>query len=268
MNSFLQSKALKSPSSKLSAEGKVLVEDVRDVVEKAKLLFLSKNENNLLQDFIWQCQQITAENASLPGAPTDKATAQEHGNQALQGLRTLGTLILSNGQFRKLLSDAAVLLRDMAGDAAGSAAGRINPSEDRLNRLDEAAPDDTWHDVPSVNELKSQARDTYNTNKPFSRSDIKAEMNNQSQGVNDSANAQNAASNAASNLTEKAKANIPEETKENMRNAKDSAQLQSKQYLQKKMPKERREQTIWRLKKMVVEIQRHPDCKFIFFFFS
>ena len=27
------------------------------------------------------------------------------------------------------------------------------------------------------------------------------------------------------------------------------------------MPKERREQTVWRLKKMIVEIQGHQDCK-------
>lgn len=41
-------------------------------------------------------------NAKLPGAPIDKGTAQQHGNQALDGLRTLGTLLISNGQFRKL----------------------------------------------------------------------------------------------------------------------------------------------------------------------
>jgi hypothetical protein len=31
--------------------------------------------------------------------------------------------------------------------------------------------------------------------------------------------------------------------------------------LKDKMPQERREQTIWRLKKMVVEIQGHQDCE-------
>lgn len=34
----------------------------------------------------------------------------------------------------------------------------------------------------------------------------------------------------------------------------------SKEYLSEKVPKERREQAIWRLKKMVMEIQGHPDC--------
>ncbi len=79
-----------------------MIADLRDVIEKSKLLLLSKNEGNLLQDFIWQCQRIEGGNATLPNAPIDKATAQQHGNQALDGFRTLGTLIISNGQFRKL----------------------------------------------------------------------------------------------------------------------------------------------------------------------
>jgi hypothetical protein len=75
---------------------------LRDVVEKAKILLLTKNEGNLLQDFIWQTQQISGGDATKPGVPIDKETAKQHGNEALEGLRTLGTLIISNGQFRKL----------------------------------------------------------------------------------------------------------------------------------------------------------------------
>jgi len=93
---------LASPSKKLSAEGQALVADFADVVLQAKHLLLTKNEGNLLQDFIWQSQKIEGGNAALPGAPIDKETAQQHGNEALEGLRTLGTLIISNGQFRKL----------------------------------------------------------------------------------------------------------------------------------------------------------------------
>ena len=102
MNSALASRPLSNPSKKLSTEGQKLVGDLREVVEQAKLLLLTKNEGNLLQDFIWQTQQISGGNAGTPNAPVDKETAKQHGNEALDGLRTLGTLILSNGQFRKL----------------------------------------------------------------------------------------------------------------------------------------------------------------------
>jgi len=63
---------------------------------------LSKNEGSLLQEFIWETQQISGGDAKLPNAPVDKETAKQHGNELLEGLRTLGTLIISNGQFRKI----------------------------------------------------------------------------------------------------------------------------------------------------------------------
>lgn len=93
---------LTNPPKELSEEGRHLVADLRDVIEKAKLLLLTKNEGNLLQDFIWQTQHISSGDAQKPGAPLDKETAKQHGNEALDGLRTLGTLVISNGQFRKL----------------------------------------------------------------------------------------------------------------------------------------------------------------------
>lgn len=76
--------------------------DVRDVVEKAKLLLLTKNEGNLFQDFLYQCNGVTGGTATKPGAPVDKETAKQHGNEALEGFRTLGQLLITNGQFRKL----------------------------------------------------------------------------------------------------------------------------------------------------------------------
>lgn len=129
LNSALTSRALNSPSKKLSADGQVLVSDLKDVIEQAKTLLLTKNEGNLLQDFIWQTEQISGGNAQTIQAPVDKDTAKQHGNEALEGLRTLGTLIISNGQFRKLLSDATILLRDIAGDAAQNTANKVSRSE-------------------------------------------------------------------------------------------------------------------------------------------
>ena len=102
MNSALQWDPMKSPSKKLSTEGQQLVGDLRDVIEKAKILLLTKNQGNLLQDFIWQAQSVGAGNAQKPNAPVDKDTAKQHGQQAAEGLKTLGNLLITNGQFRKL----------------------------------------------------------------------------------------------------------------------------------------------------------------------
>lgn len=102
MNSALEWPELANPNKKLSTEGQHLVADLRDVIQKAKIMMLTKNQGNLLQDFIWQTQSIGTNGAKLPGAPVDKDTAQQHGQQALEGLRSLGNLLITNGQFRKL----------------------------------------------------------------------------------------------------------------------------------------------------------------------
>jgi hypothetical protein len=280
LNSFLASQAIASPSKKLSKEGQALVAEFRDVVEQAKYLLLSKNEGNLLQDFIWQSQHIDAANAALPGAPIDKDTAKQHGNQALEGLRTLGTLIISNGQFRKLLNDATILIRDMAGDAATKAANKVNPSEDQLAQIDRPADDNVWHDVPdmSAGNLKQQVKETYNKNAPLSKKDLKDATGDASQsahpdgsrdptqtadlaardqqsGTASGLDAQGGAQSGLNTLQRRLSDNVSEDTKNRGRQTKETAL----NYLTSKLPEERREQTIYRLKKMIVEIQSHPD---------
>ncbi|KAI9760901.1 MAG: Mitochondrial distribution and morphology protein 10 [Chaenotheca gracillima] len=280
LNSTLASSPLTNPPAKLSSEGKLLVSDLRSAIEQAKNLLLTKNEGNLLQDFIWETQQLGAGSATAPNLPVDKSTAQQHGNEALEGLRTLGTLLITNGQFRKLLSDAVTLFRDMAGDAAQNAATRINPSEDKLSQIDRPADDNTWHEAPDLSKesLKSQVKSTVNKNKPLDQTDLKSAANDAAgathpSGARDPADVarleaesrqdgttagldrEAAAGAGAGTLKERASENTPDATKDRLRDAYGS----SKEYLQKKMPADRRDQTIWRLKKMVVEIQGHPD---------
>lgn len=108
MNTALEWQYLNKPSTKLSAEGQKLVADLRVVIEQAKILLLSKNQGNLLQDFIWQTQRIGAGDAKGVSAPLDKDTATQHGQQALEGLRTLGQLLITNGQFRKLCKSSSL----------------------------------------------------------------------------------------------------------------------------------------------------------------
>ncbi|KAI9831358.1 MAG: hypothetical protein M1819_005132 [Sarea resinae] len=280
LNTALASKALTSPSKKLSEEGRDLVADLRNVIEQAKYLVLTKNDGNLLQDFVWQTSQVTGGDAQKPGAPIDKDTARQHGNKALEGLRTLGTLIISNGQFRKLLSDVTVLLRDIAGDAAQNVANKVNPSEEQLSQIDKPAEDNTWHDVPdlSTGNIKSQIKSQKDKQKPVSGQDLQNAAGNatqsahptgsrdpadaadlaardQQQGSSSGLDAKSGAKAGAQTLRGQASENVPDETKDRARNTTG----QAKEYLSDKMPQERRDQTIWRLKKMIVEIQGHPD---------
>jgi hypothetical protein len=272
LNSALTSKALSTPSKKLSPDGQKLVSDFKDVIEQAKVLLLTKNEGNLLQDFIYQTQQISGGAAQVPGAPVDKDVAKQHGNEALEGLRTLGTLLISNGQFRKLLSDASILLRDIAGDAASKTANKVKPNEDQLSQIDRPAEDNTWHENPDLSKGNLQAQ--IKNKVPFNKKDAERAAGDVNQaahpdGSRDPADTANAAKReqetgheqglngqaALGQAKQVISENVPEEEKDRAREKRERAQ----NYLKGKMPEERREQTIWRLKKMVVEIQGHQD---------
>ena len=180
------------------------------------------------------------------------------------------------------VSDATVLLRDIAGDAAQNAANRVNPSKDQLAQIDRPADDNTWHDVPDMSRdnLKNQMRGQVDKQKPFSRSDMRDAAGDATQaahpsgsrdpneaadlaardqryGTDSGVDAQSGARAGMQNLQDRASQNVPEETKDRAR----QAAGQTKGYLQDKFPQERRDQTVHRLKKMIVEIQGHPDCK-------
>ena len=178
------------------------------------------------------------------------------------------------------MNDATILVRDIAGDAASKAANKVNPSEEQLSQIDKPAADNTWHDVPdmSTSNIKSQLKSTYNKNGPVKTDDVKAAVGDaseranpdgsrdptdaaqyaqkdQQQGTSSGVDAQSGARAGIATLKQRADENIPEETKEQAR----ARREKTRKYLQGKMPEERRDQTIWRLRKMIVEIQGHSD---------
>ena len=48
------------------------------------------------------------------------------------------------------MSDAVVLIRDMAADASQNAANVIRPPEEQLAQIDEPAEENTWHEKPNL----------------------------------------------------------------------------------------------------------------------
>jgi len=167
-----------------------------------------------------------------------------------------------------LVNDVVVLARDMAGDVAQNAANKVNPSEDELKHIDEPAEDNTWHDTPDMHHMKDQAKSM----KPFGRDGLKGaahDAKNTAQNSDGrSGGVMDGLKQGARNVRDQAKQNVPDEhqdkakdMKDGARDAKDHAKDSTKDYLKEKIPKERQDQTIWRLKKMIVEIQGHPDCE-------
>jgi len=173
----------------------------------------------------------------------------------------------SSSEFRKLLNDAVILLRDVAGDAATKSASRIGPSEDQLRQMDSPAPDHQWHDAPNLSRenFKNQVRDQLSQNKPVPRSEAREAIGNAAQTARSASDQQNGTASGidassgvragAAELRQRAEEDVPEEQKQRVREYRERAS----NYMQNKLPQERREHVIFRLKKMVVEIQSHQD---------
>lgn len=176
----------------------------------------------------------------------------------------------------------------MAGDAAQKAANKVNPSDEALAQIDKPADDNTWHDVPDISagNIKNQIKQTYIGNAPISSQDVRDAAGDATEtahpdssrnpadaarvGVRDQYHGTDSGVDAAagvrsgiSTLKDRASNNMDDDTKDKIRDTKNTTQDRTKNYLKQKMPEERRDQTIWRLKKMVVEIQGHPDCKIL-----
>lgn len=162
------------------------------------------------------------------------------------------------------MNDAIILARDIAGDAAQKAATKINPDEDKLAQIDHPAEDNTWHDAPNLS--KDNLKQQLNDRKPFSKGDAQAAVNKgvdaaqRSDGSVDPAAGANV---AGGHLQDRS--DVDPDTQQKADDAKGKAQEyrdRTTGYMKNKMPEERRDQTIWRLKKMVAEIQGHQDCEF------
>ncbi|KAL1997027.1 hypothetical protein VTN49DRAFT_7892 [Thermomyces lanuginosus] len=275
MNSVIDSKWLSSPSTDLSEEGRRLVQDLREVLQQAKLLFLSKNEGELLQEFIWNAQHISGGDLQKISAPADKERTKQDADRATEGFRTLGTLIITNGEFRKLLSDAVTLLREIASDAASMAASRVGPSEEQRSQIDKPAEDNVWHEKPDFEMMKNQAKSAEQKGeetKPKVQKDVQEAAGSGTDaatGGRDGVPVRESeptagASAAAGRLKETGSQQVPDEAKAKAEEVKGKANeyaRQVREFLASKMPKERRDQVIFRLKKMIIEIQGHPDYR-------
>lgn len=157
----------------------------------------------------------------------------------------------------------------MGADAASKVADKARPDQEDLDQIDEPEDDNTWHDTPDLGQMKNKVKSAVNNNTP-NRGDMqeakdKAQQHGQSGGIVQGLKA------GAQTMKNKQQENMDDddyeqaqqqgqEIKQKAREKKDQVKEDTKGYLKEKVPKERREQAVYRLKKMIVEIQGHPDC--------
>lgn len=133
----------------------------------------------------------------------------------------------------------------------------MKPSDEELAQVDKAAEDGTWHEKWDLSKetWKKRAQSAYG-GKP----------GNDAKDVADAAKAEaeaDATGDAAGVTKEKTKSKLSDrlspEAKEKLKQRNEEYRKKAKEYYNKKMPAERKDQIIFRLKKIVIECQQHPD---------
>ncbi|KAG5639678.1 hypothetical protein H0H81_005861 [Sphagnurus paluster] len=134
---------------RLSSEGKKLVQDTHDIIETARMMVQEKNADELFQQFVWNTREIDTESMrnGVPGKdgiPVEQEKIDADSQQAVQHLRTLLSLVLTNSEVRKLLSDFSIIGRDILSTGLQKAASHLAPPQDALANVDAAAPQDEF----------------------------------------------------------------------------------------------------------------------------
>jgi len=287
----------------LSPEGKKLIQDARDIIETARHIVNEKNHDEVFQNFIFHTQGTDLSRAKQDGSvlPVDKDTANRDGEEAVKHLRTILTLVATNSEARKLLSDFGIIGRDLFARGAAKAADRARPTDEQLAHVDDAAPSDQWksadgkivgpgetpvlqaknpvgggdiqhhpHEGTTVGyndgtrkdmngvrgdaeELAQEAREKKEQAKAEGdahRQDVQARV----EGAPDEEKGEVAKRSLRDKIMG-VRDRVPQEHKDRANEQVDRA----REILRDEFPEERRDQFIYRLKKVIVECQKHDD---------
>lgn len=133
----------------------------------------------------------------------------------------------------------------------------MRPSGESLAQIDRPAQDNTWHEAPDLSKetLKSQLQSVY---KSDAKQDIQGAVGNAAQAARQSDGTTgdriNATQSAVGGAADHLKDNVDPETRGSTKETAEQYRQRTKQYFSKKMPEERRDQTIWRLKVCTITI--------------
>lgn len=187
-------------------------------------------------------------------------------------------LILTNSEARKLLSDIQVIGRDLFARGAIKAAESVRPSESAIARVDDAAPADEWmgpkgtrhgpgQPVPEVvsDEQADRARGALDTGRRGLgvKNDVAQQRDESPTDVNVEGENGEVAKQSLKDRFMGLKEKFPQEHRDRASEQYD----RGKQFLRDEFPEERRDQYIYRLKKVISECQKHQDYQDAFAWF-
>ncbi|EME80850.1 uncharacterized protein MYCFIDRAFT_155127 [Pseudocercospora fijiensis CIRAD86] len=163
LRTLLSSDVLNADNDDLSNSGKRLVTQTRKWIQQFMDLLQHKNDRDQIQDLIWFLSKsrisVDVDDISVKAR---KSKAKADTIAAYQSLQTVGSLLLTNSDFRTFLADLNIVGRQVFKDAAFTlstvaedAGKKIEPSEAQKNQIEEPG-NDAGH-APTTNELGENA---------------------------------------------------------------------------------------------------------------
>lgn len=160
-----------------------------------------------------------------------------------------------------MLTDFRLIGQSIVADAASNVADRVRPASEDLDRVDEATPTHKFEDDPeNVDLSKSGLKDAAINATGLPPDTKKAVIDDQpplKETVNGAADQGDSAPVKKSFMSrfQALSSRVPDKHKQRANDELENG----KQYLKDQFPKERRDQFVYRLKKVVVECQSHPS---------
>lgn len=159
LRSLLSADVLNPDTPDLSDSGRSLIRSTKLFLTQFIDLLSHKNSHDQIQDFIWCLAKArlhvdTADLAARAGRVKAKADTQA----AYESLRTVGSLLLTNSDFRVFLSDLGTVSREVFRDTAFSLA---NVSKQTAEELDPEEPVQAngSSEPPSKQDLEEDVKD-------------------------------------------------------------------------------------------------------------
>ncbi|KAI9890666.1 MAG: hypothetical protein M1814_003735 [Vezdaea aestivalis] len=165
LRTFLASDVLNPDNPDLSDSGRLLVKLTKEWLMMFIDTLRHKNGEDQIQDFIWYLSKsrISVDTTSLANSAS-QVKAKADSAAAYNSLKTVGSLLLTNSDFRMFLSDLNVIGRQVFADTATTvsevaknAAKTIEPSEQETDVVKSGGTEPAK--PPTTEELNGQAKE-------------------------------------------------------------------------------------------------------------
>ncbi|KAF9347771.1 hypothetical protein BGX26_000762 [Mortierella sp. AD094] len=268
------STSLEPRAHMLSKDGQALYKDFQQLIQNTREIIAEKNQEELFQNFIHHCTLATdtVPDAVDPRAPigigqkvVSSNKAQKEARQILQNMKSVAKLVTTNSEFRSILDEmfqlAMEVLRDSADKVAQGAQKMSEKASQKATQISNTAAStaDALSQDGEINQEIQRAGDRAQDLALNAKEDphdtaheTRQELRQGTDSLKDYAKQQTAEMRQQFNLRDKdTKARFQAKTSEMHGNA--------IEYAIQKMPKERRQAIIERLKLIVGQIQSDPQ---------